>query len=131
VNDATDGIVLDASAMVDLLVAGRKAAQIRGRLDDTTVHVPAHFDAEVLSVLGRLARAGDLTVDEASARLNALERAPFVRHPLADLLSGAWARRDSLRLVDALYVALAQHLNVPLLTTDSRLSKAYPGAQVP
>jgi predicted nucleic acid-binding protein len=131
VNDATDGIVLDASAMVDLLVVGRKAARIRGRLDDATVHVPAHFDAEVLSALGRLARAGDLTVDEVSARLNALERAPFVRHPLADLLSGAWAQRNSLRLVDALYVALAQHLNVPLLTTDSRLSKAYPGAQVP
>jgi predicted nucleic acid-binding protein len=131
VNDATDGIVLDASAMVDLLVADRKAAQIRDRLDSATVHVPAHFDAEVLSALGRLARAGKLTVDEVSALLNALGRAPFARHPLPDLLSSAWARRDSLRLVDALYVALAQRLNVPLFTTDSLLSKAYPGAQVP
>jgi hypothetical protein len=82
------------------------------------VNADTHFDAEVLLVLGWLARAG------------ALEPAPSVRPPLADLLFGAWARRDSLRLVDALYISLAQHLNVPLLTTDSRLSKAYPGVQM-
>jgi hypothetical protein len=51
VNDATDGIVLDTSAMVDLLVAGRKAAQIRGRLDDATVRVPAPLQRNPTALL--------------------------------------------------------------------------------
>lgn len=130
-NDTTRDIVLDASAMVDLLTGDAKAAQIRDLLVGSTVHVPAHFDAEILSALGRLARAEELSVDEVPPLLNALGRAPFSRYPLPDLLDGAWSRRESLRLVDALYVELAERLAVPLLTTDARLSKVYPGAQLP
>ena len=130
-NDTAQDIVLDASAMVDLLTAAANAAQIRDRLVDSTVHVPAHFDAEVLSALGLLARAEELAVDEVPPLLNALGRAPFSRYPLTDLLEGAWSRHESLRLVDALYVELAERLAVPLLTTDQRLSKAYPGALLP
>lgn len=130
-SDAIQAIVLDASAMVDLLTAESKAGEIRDRLSQSTVHVPAHFDAEVLSALGRLARAGKLTVDEVTVLVDALEHAPFSRHLLTELLNGAWARRESLRLVDALYVELAERLGVVLVTTDARLSKAYPGAQLP
>jgi predicted nucleic acid-binding protein len=131
VSDAIQAIVLDASAMVDLLTAESKAGEIRDRLNESTVHVPAHFDAEVFSALGRLARAGKLTVDEVTVLVNALERAPFSRHLLPELLNGAWARRESLRLVDALYVELAERLGGVLVTTDARLSKTYPSAQLP
>ncbi|MBV8350515.1 MAG: type II toxin-antitoxin system VapC family toxin [Mycolicibacterium sp.] len=117
--------------MVDLLTAESKAGEIRRRLSESTVHVPAHFDAEVLSALGHLARAGKLTVDEVTVLVNALERAPFSRHLLPELLNGAWARRESLRLVDALYIELAERLGVVLVTTDARLSKTYPSAQLP
>lgn len=117
--------------MVDLLVANREAVAIRRRLSDSTVHVPAHFDAEVLSALGRLCRAGELSVDEVPALVAAVGRAPFTRHLLPDLMDGAWSRRETLRLLDALYVELAERLGVPLLTADARLSKAYPGAELP
>jgi predicted nucleic acid-binding protein len=131
VTNATQALVLDASAMVDLLTAPNRAFQIRDRLSDSPVHVPAHFDAEVLSALGRLPRARKLMVDEVSALVSALARAPFSRHPLPDLLEGALSRRASLRLVDALYVELAARLGVPLVTTDARLARAYPSAQLP
>jgi predicted nucleic acid-binding protein len=124
------GIVLDASAMVDLLV-GRDSGSIRDRLGVCAVHVPAHFDAEVLSALGRLHRAGDLPTDEADELVATVARAPFTRHTLADFLTGAWGRREALRVVDALYVELAERLRVPLLTSDVRLASAYPGAQSP
>jgi predicted nucleic acid-binding protein len=117
--------------MVDLLTGAGETVEIRERLANSTVHVPAHFDAEVLSAIGRLARAGKLTSDEVSAFLKALQGAPFVRHLLPDLLEGAWSRRENLRLVDAFYVELAERLHVPLLTTDTRLSKAYANAQTP
>jgi predicted nucleic acid-binding protein len=131
VTDAAEQIVLDASAMVDLLIAESHAVAIRRRLRDSTVHVPAHFDAEVLSALGRLCRAGTLTADEARALVGAVASAPFSREPLPGLLDGAWSRRQILRLVDALYVELAERLGVTLVTTDARLSKAYPGAVLP
>lgn len=127
---ALDGIVLDASAMVDLLL-GRDSGSIRGWLGDCAVHVPAHFDAEVLSALSRLRRARQLSADEATALVAVVARSPFTRYPLADFLTGAWERRDALRLVDALYVELAERLCLPLLTSDVRLAGAYPGAQLP
>ena len=40
---------------------------------------------------------------------------------LADL---AWTWRDNLSFYDALYVALALRLDVPLVTADGRLSRA-------
>ena len=123
----TNVIVLDASAMVDLL-GGRGAA--RRELMERAVHVPAHFDAEVLSALGRLRRAKLLKRDEVTAAIASLSSAPFTRHTLEDLAGGAWRRRDNLRLVDALYVELAERLRVPLLTTDAGLASAYPGAQL-
>lgn len=61
----------------------------------------------------------------------AVERAPFTRHALPDLLTGAWQRRDALRLVDALYVELAERLRIPLVTSDARLARVYPGSQMP
>jgi predicted nucleic acid-binding protein len=93
--------------------------------------VPAHFDAEVLSALGRLCRAGTLMADEARALVGAVASAAFSREPLPDLLDGAWSPRPILRLVDAPYVELADRLGVPLVTPDARLSKAYPGAVKP
>jgi predicted nucleic acid-binding protein len=124
-------VVLDASAMVDLLTDPSGAEPIRLRLRHTAVHVPAHFDAEVLSAVGRLCRAGQLTGDDAAKLLGALRRAPFSRHHLQDLLEGTWSRRNTHRLVDALYAELAEQLRAPLITTDRRLASSCPQAQVP
>jgi predicted nucleic acid-binding protein len=61
----------------------------------------------VLSALGRLHRAGDITAATVTARLTELASAPITRHPLAKLLTGAWQLRDRYRLVDALYITLS------------------------
>jgi predicted nucleic acid-binding protein len=88
------------------------------------LHAPAHLDAEVLSALGRLHRVGDVADPVAQAGLSELAAAPIRRHPVADLLPGAWRVRDRFRLVDAVYVELARSLApTPLLTTDARLAK--------
>ena len=123
-------VVLDASAMVDLLTDQSGTEPIRLRLRHTAVHVPAHFDAEVLSAVVRLCRAGQVTGEDPAKLLGALLRAPFSRHHLQDLLEGAWSRRNTHRFVDALYVELAEQLRAPLITTDRRLASSYPQAQV-
>lgn len=123
-----DRLIVDASAMVDLLVGSPQGAAIRARLRGHELHVPAHFDAEVFSALGRLERAGALTARQVKSRIERLEVAPIQRHLLAPLLSGAWKRRHNLRLVDALYVELAHQLDSPIITTDSGLAAASSAA---
>ena len=122
-------VVLDASALVDLLAGTELADQVRTRLVGAVMHAPAHVDAEVLSALGRLHRADNLDLARATSAVAALARIPLNRHPLPDLLGQAWERRDYLRITDGLYVALAEQLHMPLLTTDRRLARAYPQAE--
>ncbi|KAA1245377.1 PIN domain-containing protein [Mycobacterium simiae] len=124
-------MVLDASAMVDLLArTSDRFSAVRARLARTKLHVPTHFDAEVLSALGRMQRAGVLTIAQVAAALDELAQAPLTRHALPPLLAGAWARRDTPRLTDALYVELADTSGLVLLTTDQRLARAWPSADV-
>ncbi|MGI8518063.1 MAG: type II toxin-antitoxin system VapC family toxin [Acidimicrobiia bacterium] len=123
-------LVLDASAMVHVLVGSPVAAQIAQRLRGNDLHVPAHFDAEVLSALGRLNRAGHLTVRQVATRLTQLIASPIERHLLGPLVIGAWGRRQHLRLVDALYVELANQLNGAIITTDSGLAAALRSAEL-
>lgn len=122
-------VVVDASALVDLLSGAESAFAVRQRLRGTVLHAPAHVDAEVLSALGRMNRAGDLPSTKVDVALERIATMPVTRHPLADLVSGAWARRDGLRLVDALYVELATRVQAPLLTLDRRLARASPVAE--
>ncbi|WP_340689210.1 type II toxin-antitoxin system VapC family toxin (plasmid) [Saccharopolyspora sp. ID03-671] len=122
-------VVLDASSTVDLLAGTEHAPAVTARLSGAVLHAPAHLDAEVLSALGRLHRAGHLAADDVKTGLQALAAMPVTRHPLADLLDDTWALRDNMRLVDALYVALAARLDVPLITTDHRLARTCTRAE--
>ncbi len=49
---------------------------------------------------------------------------PLVRAAHAPLLECAWELRDNLAVYDASHVALAERLDVALLTTDRRLARA-------
>ena len=115
--------VLDASAAVEALLGSGTGLAVRERMRGTQLHAPAHLDAEVLSALGRLHRAGEVSANTVTTGLTDLATAPVARHPLAGLLTAAWQMRDRLRLVDALYVALSEQLGARLLTTDARLAR--------
>jgi len=123
-------LIVDASAMVDLLVGSPVADAVNGRLRAHELHAPGHFDAEVLSALGRLHRAGHLTDRQATTRLDRLAAAPVQRHALPPLVAGAWRLRHNLRLVDALYVALANRLDGPIVTTDAGMAAASASAEL-
>ena len=122
--------VLDASAVIDLLVRSDDGERIRRRLaddTDTTLITVAHLDAEVFSGLARLHRAGELAADEVEELLRRLARLDVRRLPIGGaLLDAAWRMRDSIAARDALYVAAARDLDCGLLTTDQRLARAVP-----
>jgi predicted nucleic acid-binding protein len=117
-------VVLDASAFVDLLLGNPVGAAVRARLAGQALHAPGHIDAEVLSALGRLSRAGDLGDDTVTRMLGWVVDAPIERHPVQGLVAGAWSRRHQMRLADALYVELAATRKAVLVTTDRRLRAA-------
>jgi predicted nucleic acid-binding protein len=124
-------LILDASAVVEALLGTDLGVRVRERMRGHRLHAPAHLDAEVLSALGRLHRAGQVPEATVTVALGELATAPIQRHPLASLLTGAWARRKNQRLVDAIYSELAASLDsVPLLTTDARLARADARAEL-
>lgn len=65
----------------------------------------------------------------AAVRVDRLAAAPIDRHVLWKLLAGAWKRRHNMRLVDALYVELAEQLDAPIVTTDGGMA-ASPAAEL-
>lgn len=128
---APEALVIDASAMVEALLGTDLGVAARTRMRGRRLHAPAHFDAEVLSALGRMHRAGELADATVTAALGELAAAPIRRHPLAGLLKGAWERRGNLRLLDALYAELAASLApASLLTADARLARSESRAEL-
>jgi len=116
-------VVVDASAAVELLrrtPVGRQVGQV---LRAGTVAAPAHFDAEVFSALGRLARDRAMSNALVAPALVELARAPIQRLPIPPLLEEAWSLRDNVSQRDALYVVLARRLDASLLTADARLAR--------
>ncbi len=81
------------------------------------------MDAEVGHVLRRRVAAGDLEVTNAEMALMALPALVVERYPHGPLSRAAWRLRDNLTYYDALYVALAARLDIPLLTADARLAR--------
>lgn len=116
-------VVVDAATVVDLLCDFPAAARYQQPLvAASALAAPAHLDAEVLSALGRLKRAGRLNSER--ERVRALARFPARRWPLRPLLEAAWGLTDRIAVRDALYVALAASLDATLMTTDERLRRA-------
>lgn len=98
--------VVDAATVVDLICDFPAAEAFRGALACAdALAAPAHLDAEVLSALSRLRRAGQLT--RGAQRVEALAAFGATRWPVPPLLLPAWALVDRIATRDALYVALA------------------------
>jgi predicted nucleic acid-binding protein len=119
-------IVLDASAMVDLLVGDAAAtSELRARLrGESAVHVPHVLDVEVVSGLRRQVLRGRLDARNARRALRRFGVLPLVRWSHTPLLGRALALRDRLSAADAMYVALAEGLGATLLTRDARMARA-------
>ncbi|HEY2764803.1 MAG TPA: type II toxin-antitoxin system VapC family toxin [Pseudonocardiaceae bacterium] len=118
-------IVLDASALVDVVLDQPTAGWVLDEIAEEEVCAPAHQPAEVLSALARLVRAAQVDVESARAALDeALALPQLFVSATAGHVRLAFALRDRIRVVDGLYVALADELACPLVTTDRRLAVA-------
>jgi predicted nucleic acid-binding protein len=117
-------LVVDASVLAELVVGGPGGAAIAERMSQEDLAAPHVIDVEVFGVIRREHQRGRLDRTEARQAVEDLQSWPGARYGHRFLLDRAWELRDSVRGWDAMYVALAESLGAPLLTTDGRLAAA-------
>lgn len=121
-------IVLDASAVLEIVLATPAAPSVLARLSATseTFHAPHLLDLEILQVLRRYSATGEMTPARAEQALADYLDFPIVRYPHDVLATRIWELRNNLTAYDGAYVALAEALSAPLVTRDKKLA-ATPG----
>jgi len=68
-------------------------------------------------------RTGEVSSDRADEVIADLADLDLHRHAHLDLLDRAWALRDNITACDAMYVALAEAIEAPIVTCDNPLAK--------
>jgi predicted nucleic acid-binding protein len=119
-------IVVDASAMLEALLRTPAASAVERRLfqRSETLHAPHLIDVEVAQVVRRYAANREISGERGRMALADLADLPLRRYPHDFLLPRVWDLRNNLTAYDAVYVALAEALEAPLLTRDKRLAVA-------
>lgn len=119
-------IVVDASAVLELLLASSLGARIARRLfaPGETLHAPQVLDLEVAQVLRRFVRSRELSAQRGAEALLDLLDLPLTRYPHEPLMGRVWELRENVTAYDAAYLALAEALAAPLVTRDARLASA-------
>ncbi len=116
-------LVLDASAAVELLTGALRrkvATHVQGKI----VAVPGHFDMEVLKALRGMLLGQKIDLAVADQAVRELAAAPFLRVDTTRLIPRTWALKCNQFPGDGLYIALAEELSIPLVTTDGKLANA-------
>ena len=118
--------VLDASVVTDALAVTGPDGDFARRLlnEESWLQAPAVLGAEVTSALRAMVRRGDLGPAEARTAAIRVARIRSRRYPFEPFVARAWELRDNLTIYDAWYVALAEALGVPLVTSDARFRRA-------
>ena len=125
-------VVVDVNVLAYFWLPGplvERAIAVREATDDW--HVPPLWRSEFRNLLSGYLRRGDLNLAQACALMRTVEATLFDYEESVDSL-------DVLRLVagsdcsayDCEYVALAEHLNVPLVTEDRALLRNFPDRAV-
>jgi predicted nucleic acid-binding protein len=117
-------IVIDASALLEALLQTPAAAAVEERLfgEGLPLHAPHLIDLEVTQVLRRYEATGQVDAARCQDALDELQEFSLRRYQHDVLLPRVWELRYNLTAYDAVYVALAEALDAPLLTRDRRLA---------
>ena len=119
-------IVVDASTALEVLLQTSAAASVEARLfrRAQTLHVPHLIDLEIAQVLRRYASTKQIDQRRCQEALQDWLAFPVSRYAHDTLLPRVWELRNNLTAYDASYIALAEALDAPLATRDTRLANA-------
>lgn len=118
-------LVVDASvvvaALVDDGVVGRWSEAV---LRDADLAAPHLMPIEAANILRRGSLSGQISADTATLAHADLCQLPVVLFPYGLLAGRTWDLRSNVTVYDACYIALAEILDVALVTLDRRLAAA-------
>lgn len=118
-------IVVDSAAVVDALTAVEGSENLRAEIANSDLHAPTLLDFEVVSALRGLTLGGHITPARARDALTDFDALTIQRWPsAAPLRLRAFSLRDNVSAYDAAYVVLAEALQCPVLTRDTRLAQS-------
>lgn len=118
-------IVVDSAAVVDALTTVEGSDDLRAEIADEDLHAPTLLDFEVVSALRGLTLRGHVSPARARDTLTDFDALPIQRWPsAAPLRLRAFNLRENLSAYDAAYVVLAEALQCPVLTRDTRLARS-------
>ncbi|HEY3797930.1 MAG TPA: type II toxin-antitoxin system VapC family toxin [Caulobacteraceae bacterium] len=122
-------LIIDASVALKW-VLDEPGADAADALLGETLLAPALWLVEAASALQRRVLRGELSADEARARLEELRNAPVTALPVDDDLGAALALSAELKrpVQDCLYLAAAIRENCQVITADLRLHNALADA---
>jgi len=125
-------IVVDTNVIAYLLLGGEKTPRARSIFErDSKWAAPLLWRSEFRSVLAMFIRQRKLTSDKAMEFMNEAET----------LMQGEEYQVDSRRVIklidssicsayDCEFVALAQNLDIPLITSDKQIINEFPGTAI-
>jgi predicted nucleic acid-binding protein len=119
-------IVVDASVVLDVLLRTPDSDALLERMlgASPVVHAPHLLDLEVAQVTRRYWLAGEIGAGRGTEVIADLGALPIRRYPHEHMLERIWELRGNVTAYDAAYLALAEALDMPLLTRDRRLAAA-------
>ncbi|MET4780370.1 type II toxin-antitoxin system VapC family toxin [Glaciihabitans sp. UYNi722] len=115
------GFVIEVSAAIELMPRTDPDAI---RLLESSFYAPELIDVEFASVIRKLLLRGRLSEYDAESAVTSWSGNRVVRSPSKPFLQRIWRMKDNITPYDAAYVALAEYLEIPLLTADLRLAAA-------
>jgi predicted nucleic acid-binding protein len=119
-------IVVDSSVILEVLLRTKSAQTIEKKIFSRgqTLHAPHLIDLEIAQVIRRYASAGEITSERGTQAIEDFTDLRITRYPHDILLPRIWDLRTNMTAYDAAYVVLAEILDSPLLTRDSKLSRS-------
>ncbi len=118
-------IVVDASALAEIVLRSERAPAVEALLPDTEVLIaPDIIGAEVLAVIRKMLTTNLIDGAVAERAVENLASAPVRRMTTEHLIREIWSFRHAVTPYDACYLALARAVGAPLVTFDSRLARA-------
>jgi predicted nucleic acid-binding protein len=118
-------MIVDATVLVAAVVdTGPDGAWAESIIAKGDLIAPELALVEATNILRRLELAGALTSSDSTAAQQDLMHLPIDIFPFEPVAERVWALRRNVTSYDALYVAIAEFLDLPLATIDVRLARA-------
>ncbi len=118
-------MIVDATVLVAAAAdAGPEGVWAEGIVAEGSLIAPELALVEATNILRRLELAGTLTSLESTSAQRDLLRLGIRLFPFEPVAERVWALRQNVTSYDALYVAIAEALDLPLATLDHRLARA-------